>query len=75
MIRDALLYDATAITNIYNYYVEYSYATMQYEKSAPSYFVEKIRTVKNEDHFWLVAEVEREIIDMPTHQMEAPRRL
>lgn len=62
MIRDALLSDTPAITNIYNYYVEHSYATMQYEKTEPAFFEKKIDSVRREGHFWLVAEIEEEII-------------
>ncbi len=56
MIRDALPSDVAAITDIYNHYVEHSYATMQYEKSEPSFFEAKINTVQESGHFWLVAE-------------------
>ena len=62
MIREATEFDAPAITNIYNYYVEHSGATMEYEKVDSSFYVSKIKKTQDSGHFWLVAEEDGEII-------------
>ena len=62
MIREVTPSDAPAITSIYNHYVEHSYATMQYELSETAFFEEKIKHVRSSGHFWLVVELENEIV-------------
>ncbi len=62
MIREASQSDATAITAIYNHYVEHSYATMQFEKSDEVFFELRIKTIQESGHFWLVAEEEGKVI-------------
>lgn len=62
MIRVATLSDVPAITNIYNHYVEHSYATMQCEKATTDFFKEKLETVFKSGHFWVVAEEDGKVI-------------
>lgn len=59
-IRTATLKDAPAITEIYNHYVQHSYATLEYETVAPSFYENKIRQIQDEGHHWLVATGVRE---------------
>lgn len=73
MIRDATLSDIPVITSIYNYYVEHSYATMQYEKSEVEFFEQKIKTVRESGHFWLVAEQEGDVIGYAYSGLWNPR--
>ena len=58
MIRDANLSDASQIADIYNYYVEHSYATMEYNAVEPDLFAGKIQEITKSGHSWLVAEID-----------------
>ena len=62
MIREVKPSDVRTVTSIYNHYVEHSYATMQYEKSDEAFFEQKIKTILESGHFWLIAEQDGKII-------------
>ena len=62
MIRDAKSSDATAIAEIYNYYVQNSVATFEEDTIEAIDFVDRICRVQEAGHSWLVAENAGQII-------------
>ncbi len=73
MIRDALSSDAPFITDIYNYYVEHSGATMEYNTVNQDYFKKKISSTLSSGHFFIVAEHDGEIIGYAYSNVWNPR--
>lgn len=61
MIRNVTLEDTTAITEIYNYYIKNSVATLEEQTVSESYFKDEVVKVTQEFP-WFVYEVEGNII-------------
>ena len=62
MIRDATKADATAITDIYNYYIRNTVITFEIDPVSEIEIIKRIDKINTQGHRWLVAEVDRQII-------------
>ena len=61
MIRKVTIEDAQAITDIYNYYVKNSIATLK-EKTVSSYFFIDLINAFTKKHPWFVYEINGEVL-------------
>lgn len=75
MIRNATLADASAIAELYNYYVRETVITFAYDEVSAQEIADRIEAVHSRDLPWLVSEEDGEVVGFayaaPYHQRAA----
>ncbi|WP_206485641.1 GNAT family N-acetyltransferase [Thalassotalea sp. G2M2-11] len=62
MIRTAVINDAQAIAQIYNYYIKDTVITFEEQMVTADEMAQRIQTITQSNHIWLVLEIEGELL-------------